>query len=258
MKVLVCVKQVPDSECPVKIDSDTGWIRIDDITEFKMNRLDEFAVEEALLIKEAFPDVRIDAITVGPGRSVEVIKRAIGMGADQGIHIITDFEDYQSSLQISNWISEHARDKNYDLILTGTMSEDNMQGQVGTMLAARLGLPCATSVISSVIATDQKSVYVEREMESGNRDTLVLNLPAVLTIQSGINSPRYPSLSNLLRAHRQELQTIRANDLALPTSREDLVQIVYPQKSRAGLVLQGSQEVKAAQLLEILHQRSLL
>ena len=258
MKVMVCVKQVPDSECPIKIDDDTGWIRMDDITEFKMNRLDEFAVEEALLIKEAFPNVRIDAITVGPGRSVDVIKRAIGMGADQGIHIITEFEDYQSSLQISDWITEHARNKNYDLILTGVMSEDNMQGQVGPMLAARLGLPYATSVISLVIATDKKSVYVEREIESGNRDTLLLNLPAVLTVQSGINTPRYPSLSNLLRANRQELQTIRGTAPVSQTSREDLVQLAYPQKSRAALMLQGPQEAKAAQLLEILHQRSLL
>jgi len=258
MKVLVCIKQVPDSESPIKIDNDTGWIRMDDITEFKMNRLDEFAMEEALLIKETSPGVSIDTITVGPDRSVDVIKRAIGMGADQGIHIITEFEDYQNSLQISAWIAEHARNKNYDLIFTGAMSEDNMQGQVGPMLAARLGLPCATSVISSVIAPDKISVYVEREIESGNRDTWVLNLPAVLTVQSGINSPRYPSLSNLLRANRQELKTIRTNDLALHASREDLVQIVYPQKSRAGLMLQGPQEAKATQLLEILHQRSLL
>lgn len=258
MKVLVCIKQVPDSESPIKIDNDTGWIRMDDITEFKMNRLDEFAMEEALLIKETSPGVSIDTITVGPDRSVDVIKRAIGMGADQGIHVITEFEDYQNSFQISDWIAEHAWNKNYDLILTGAMSEDNMQGQVGPMLAARLGLPCATSVISSVIAPDKNSVYVEREIESGNRDAWVLILPAVLTIQSGINSPRYPSLSNLLRANRQELKTIRANDLALPAPREDLVQIVYPQKSRAGLMLQGPQEAKATQLLEILHQRSLL
>ena len=258
MKILVCVKQVPDSESPIKIDNDSGWIRMDEITEFKMNRLDEFALEEALVIKEASQNVSIDAITVGPGRSVEVIKRAIGMGADRGIHIFTEFEGYQNSLQISNGIAEFVRDRNYDLILTGAMSEDNMQGLVGPMLASRLGLPWATSVISLKLATDKNSVYVEREIEGGNRDTVVLNLPAVLTVQSGINSPRYPSLSNLLRANRQELKTIRAKDLAVQASREDLIEIVYPQKSRAGQVLQGSQEAKAAQLLEILYQKSLL
>lgn len=223
-----------------------------------MNRLDEFAVEEAVLIKAAFPHSSIDAVTVGPDRSADVIRRSIGMGADSGVHIVMQSEKYQSSFETAGQIAEYARDRHYDLILTGAMSEDNMQGQVGPMIAGRLGQPWATSVIFEKIAADGKTVYVEREIEGGCRDTLELQLPAVLTIQSGINSPRYPSLSNLLRANRTELYKIEAGDPAQGSSSEMIDRIVYPQKTRAGEILKGTGEEKAAQLVRILRERALL
>ena len=258
MKILVCVKQVPEAESPITIDDNSGWIQTDTITEFKMNRLDEFAVEEALLIKETIPDTAIDIIAVGPDRCDEVVRRAIGMGADSGAFIQTASDGYQSPFQVASWIAEFAHKKKYDLILTGTMSEDDMQGQVGPMLAARLGLPWATSVIFEKIAPDRKTIYVEREIEGGNRDTLELKLPAVITIQSGINTPRWPSLSNLLRANSQELEKISINDLTKHPEMEVLVAVVYPQKNRAGMVLSGSLQEKAGRLLTIFREKSLL
>jgi electron transfer flavoprotein beta subunit len=257
MKILVCVKQVPESESPIRPDH-CGWVQMDAISEYKMNRLDEFAVEEALLIKQAHPLTGIDVITVGPNRSAAALRRAIGMGADEGIHLITQSEGYQSSFETAAWIADYARSINYDLIFTGAISEDNLQGQVGPMLAARLALPWATSVICARIAPDQKSIYVERDIEGGNRDTLEIQLPAVLTVQSGINSPRYPSLSNLLRANKQALKTIHAGDLKKHPLQDDLVEVVYPQKSRAGMVLRGSPQEQAVRLLTILRERALL
>ena len=257
MKILVCVKQVPESESVIRPDH-CGWVQTDLISEYRMNRLDEFAVEEALLIKRAHPSSSIDIITVGPDRSAAVIRRALGMGADEGIHIVTESEGYLSSFEIAAWIAGYAQGKNYDLILTGAMSEDNLQGQVGPMLAARLDFPWATSVILIHIAAEKKSIDVEREIEGGNRAIVEIQLPAVLTVQSGINSPRYPSLSNLLRANKQALKTIHAGNLTHPTSFEDLVGVVIPKKSRAGKVLQGSSQEKAARLLTILHEKALL
>jgi electron transfer flavoprotein beta subunit len=257
MKILVCVKQVPESESPILIDP-AGWIQRDAVTDFKINRLDEFAVEAALLLKQTHPNAGIDVITAGPDRSAAAIRRALGMGADEGIHIVTASEGYLGSFEIAAWIAEYAQGKNYDLILTGAMSEDNLQGQVGPMLAARLDFPWATSVILLNIAADQNSAYVEREIEGGNRDIVEIQLPAVLTVQSGINSPRYPSLSNLLRANKQDLKTIHAGDLSHAPSHEDLVEVVYPKKSRAGEVLQGSPQEKAARLLTIFHEKALL
>lgn len=258
MKILVCVKQVPETESAILIDDAGKWIQMDHISDFKMNRLDEYAVEEAVRLKEAFSDTIIDIISVGPDRSADAIRRAMGMGADHGIHIRAELEAYLSSFTTSSWIAEQARNRNYALILAGAMSEDNMQGQVGPMIAARLDLPWATAVILEKMAPDKKRIYVEREIEGGHRDACELRLPAVLTIQSGINTPRYPSLSNLLRANRQEPAKIQAGDLAKITAPEALVRMVYPQKTRDGLVLEGSEPEKATQLIRILRERALL
>ena len=258
MKILVCVKQVPDSEIPIAIDDSTGWIQKDAITEFKMNRLDDYAVEEALLIKESIADSRIDIITVGPDRCEDVVRRAVGMGADCGVHIQTASDGYQSPFEIAAAIADFAGSKNYDLVLTGAMSEDSMQGQVGPMLAARLGFSWATSVIFEKIASDRNTIYVEREIEGGHRDTLELKLPALITLQSGINTPRWPSLSNLLRANSQKLEKISISESTKTRQMEQLAELVYPQKRRAGLVLSGSLQEKATRLLTIFHEKTLL
>jgi electron transfer flavoprotein beta subunit len=258
MKILVCVKQVPESESPILIADGQVRIQSDAIDDYKMNRLDEFGVEEAVLIKEAFPGTQIDVLSVGPDRTIEAVKRSIGMGADAGIHIDTESEQHHSSLEIAAWIAEYARGRAYDLILTGAMSEDNMQGQVGPMLAKLLNLPCATAVIFERIGPAGKTIYVEREIEGGRRDTLELPLPAVLTIQSGINVPRYPSLSNLLRANKQKLERAKAKDLVRPAPRENLAKMVYPHQTRSGTVLKGTEKEKATQLIRILREKALL
>lgn len=258
MKILVCIKQVCDSESPIQIDDQARWIQTDAITGHKMNRLDEFAVEEAVLLKEAYPGTNIDAVSVGPDRSADVIKRAIGMGADHGVHIITESEGYINPFTIASSIADYARDKNYTLIFAGVMSEDQMQGQVGPMIAACLSLPWATAVIRQQMVPHNKSVYVEREIEGGSRDTLQLELPAVLTIQSGINTPRYPSLSNLLRANKQALETFQVVDSVQAELRENVVRVTYPEKSRTGTFLTGTQQEKATRLLKLLRKRALL
>ena len=223
-----------------------------------MNRLDEFAVEAAVRIKEAFSAVTIHAMTVGPERCAEVIRRSMGMGADEGIRIACSGESYRSSADVAALIAEWAQNRHYRLILTGAMSEDNMQGQVGPMIAARLGLPWATAVVYEKMMPDLKSVYVEREIDGGSRDMLELKLPAVLSLQSGINRPRYPSLSNLLRANQQDLITIKAEDLSVSPCLQSLVAVSYPKKIRAGNVLSGTGAQKAAELVSILRSRALL
>ncbi len=258
MKILVCIKQVGESESPIQIDEHARWIQTDAITGYKMNRFDEFAVEEAVLLKETYPGTIIDAITLGPVRSAEVIKRAIGMGVDHGVHLVTESEDYINPFTIASRIADYARNKPYTLILAGVMSEDQMQGQVGPMIAACLSLPWATAVIRQQMAPDKTSVLAEREIEGGGRDTLELQLPAVLTIQSGINRPRYPSLSNLLRANRQKLETVGADGSAQPNLRENIVRLTYPAKSRCGIYLTGNQQEKASRLLNLLRQRAML
>lgn len=258
MKILVCVKQVPESDAAVKIDYSGYWIHTDDSASFRMNRVDECAVEEALLIKETFPNTSVDVVSVGPPRAAIVIRRALGMGADHGIHIVSEQVGYVSPFVTASWIASCAKKNNYDLILAGVMAEDDMQGQVGQMIAEFLSLPCATSTIFERLSPHKGTVYVEREIEGGIRDTLELSLPSVLTIQSGINMPRYPSLSNLLRAKKEKLEAIDTKSMEQPDPRQRVVRVEYPKKSRSGVVLGGTQEEKATQLLEVLRERSLI
>ena len=254
MKILVCVKQVPETEASIVIDTTNKGIQRDLINEWKMNRYDEAAVEEALQIKDAFPDTTIDIISVGPPRSEIAIKRAIGMGADSGIHIVTDNEDYLDPFAVASWIAAYAR--NYDLILAGVMSEDVMQGLVGPLIAENLVLPCATAVIYEELWPEKNRVYIEREIEGGFREQLELNLPAVLTVLTGINQPRYPSLSNLRRANKTELATVVAAKLEHPAERLEVIRLAYPRKMRDGLFLKGSQKEKVEQLLQLLEEKS--
>ncbi|NQU65797.1 MAG: electron transfer flavoprotein subunit beta/FixA family protein, partial [SAR324 cluster bacterium] len=238
MKILVCVKQVAefDVDAEIKLDESCQGIVTDHLTAFRMNRFDEYAVEEALLVQKIFPDVTIDALTVGPADASAVIKRAMGMGANHGIHILTPEAPLFSAGQVAQWISMVVTSKNYDLILTGVMSEDQMQGQVGPMLAEYLDIPCATSVISETPVPENRMVNVEREIEGGFRDILELKLPAVLTIQSGINLPRYPSLSNVMRAKRAKLEIIESDSLGLNET-TTVTTLDYPGKTRAAEVL---------------------
>ena len=258
MKILVCIKQVPDPEMPVRVDERGRVARPEGDPKYWMNHADEFAVEEAILIKEAGFGKTVEALTVGPGHATQVLERAMGMGADNGVHILLQEKDFLSPLNIASYIAAYALNKDYDLILTGVMGEDHMQGQVGAMLAELLGFPCATSVIFEKIRDEREAVYVEREIEGGFRSALELDLPAVLTVQTGINKPRYPTLSNLLRAKKQKALVVESHILGATEDRERVVRACYPDKSRVGLMLEGSGKNKAKRLLEILEKEALI
>ncbi len=258
MKILVCVKQVHDTESPLEIDGDRRWVRDDGPIAFRMNRYDEFALEEAVLIRESLGDVTVDAISAGPPRFSSTLKKSLEKGAANGIHIIYEAGGYCPPSLTAALIADYARDKSYDLILCGVMAEDDMQCQVGPLIAARLGLPCAVSVVNEAIGPDRKTVTVECELEGGINERIELPLPCLLAIQSGINRPRYPSLSNVLRAKEQKLVTIPADPGLLTQAPEKPVTVTYPEKGSTGVVISGTREEKAEQLLAILHERSLL
>ncbi|RLB93772.1 MAG: hypothetical protein DRH26_03030 [Deltaproteobacteria bacterium] len=245
MKILVCIKQVGD-------DGD-------------MNRFDAHALEEALFIKEhsdnTMPEpVSVDIVTAGPSTAEKIIRRAFGMGADRGFHIVTENSDYISSFVTAFGLSAVAKKTSYDLILTGIMSEDMMAGQTGPMMAKILNLPCATGVIKIFLPLTGKTIKVEREMENGFRDGLVILLPAVLTIQAGINTPRYPCLSNMLSANRKQILSLSSEDLFLEPirARESCIGMEDPEKARTGRVLEGSVADKAAQLFSFLREKNLI
>jgi len=251
MKILVCIKQVPEID-PI------GAVEPEDVGTFRMNHFDECAVEEALLIREANDGTKVAVITVGPDRTVDVLKRAVGMGADHAIHLSCDAKEDQDPLHTASLIARYAGKNEYDLILAGVMSEDLMRGQVGPMTAALLHRPLVTGVICLTVSSDHRSAVVERETEGGVREILKVRLPALFTLQTGINQPRYPALSSLLRANRTPPETIPVKDSDAPSARQFTVGTTVPQKQRQGRVLEGTAEQKAGELVTVLREKGLL
>ena len=258
MRILVCVKQVPDTESPVEIDDAALWIRENNRIAFRMNRYDEYALEEAVLIREALGDVTVDAISVGPARAAAVLKKSLEKGAANAVHIVRETPGYCPPSVTASLIANYARVNSYDLVFTGVMAEDDMQCQVGPLVAAGLDIPCAVSVVKETLDPGNRTVTVECELEGGAAETVSLPLPCLLAIQSGINRPRYPSLSNVLRAKEQELVRIAPGGKSAALRVEKAISLVYPVKSSRGTVIEGSTEEKAEKLLALLHEKSLL
>jgi len=258
MKILVCAKQVPELE-GIAVHSDTeGMAVLENFGRFAMNRFDEFAVEQAVRIKESLEGVQVHAITVGPLQASQVLKRAVGVGCDEGIHLLTATDADPGSQAVAAWISEFAGSVEYDLVLCGAMSEDAMAGQVGPMAAALMDLPYATQVIGMDLASDLTQVTVEREIEGGAREMVNLSLPALLALQPGINRPRYPSLSNLLRANQKVFNTIATESLTSVRNPVDCLGLVLPKHSRAAQVITGSALEKASKVAAILKAKALI
>ena len=258
MKILVCIKQVICSEIPLAVRPDGKWLQEDDHTEFRMNRFDDYALEEALRIKETRPDVSIDVLSVGPDRVKDVIKKGLSKGADNGVHVFSPEQGYLAPQSVARLIADWAGSRSYDLILTGVMAEDDMQCQVGPMTAALLALPCAVSVIKEKLDPEQGCMTVHCEMENGKVEVAEIILPAVLTIQSGINRPRYPSLSNIMRANKQDLIVADGSLSGTKPDTTELIALAYPEKSSKIKLIDGTAEEKAGQLLDIFYTKSLL
>lgn len=256
MKILVCIKQVPDSFDTLAIDEQSCWIIHKPSTVFRMNRYDEFALEEALTIREHFPGTSVHALSVGQERVSSTIRRALEMGADHGIHILYSPKAYPSPFITASLIASYARTNGYDLILTGVMSEDIMACQTGQLIAALLNVPCATSVISMEFLPGENSLEVDREIEGGARLSVSMEMPCVLTIQSGINTPRYPTLSNVMRARTQKQELIRAEELCHMEKHEECIGIRPPDSASMGTFINGTPGEKAHELIRILREKA--
>ncbi len=255
MKILVCIKQVPDIESNPEIRCDSLWIKEDNIA-FRMNRYDEYALEEALLIKETIPGTTLDVITAGPERASSVLIKGLEKGADNAVMIICErypLSSYETALLISNYAS----DNNYDIIFAGVMSEDAMQCTTGPMIASLLSIPCVVSSVKTSVDYEEKIITVESELEGGIIETVTLSIPCLITVQTGINQPRYPSLSGKMRAKGLKPSVIDGEYLKSGFNKSDY-KLGYPDSNVNGVTITGTSEEKAVKLLEILHERGLL
>src|SRR6266853_328949 len=207
MKIVVCIKQVPAKDAPLAIAGD--WIRETDIG-FEMNEPDSFALEEALRLKEKHTG-EVIAVSMGPERVKQTIKEALAKGADRGVHIADDKAYALDPLGAAKSLAAAIEREKPDLVLTGLQSDDHGFGQTGVLLADRLGLPDATLIMQIGVEGDR--LRVKRELEAGWFQWVELPLPAVLTIQSGINKVRYASLKGIMAAKKKEIATIQRASL---------------------------------------------
>jgi electron transfer flavoprotein beta subunit len=251
MKIAVCIKHVPARDSRLRIAPDEHWVEERDLS-WEINEPDTYALEEALRLKEKHGGEAL-VVTAGPERAAEALKRTLAMGADRAIHLVDDAFTAADALVTARVLAEALRPESPDLVLAGVQSDDKGYAATGVMLAELLGLPHST-LIMEVEVVDGR-LRVKREMESGWFERLELPLPALLTIQSGINQVRYATLKGIMGAKKKELRQIRqpgfggiaAEGFASKTTLEGLR---FPSKEARAEVFEGDPRAAAAQLWE--------
>jgi len=212
MEILVCVKRVPDTaENEIEVNSDGTDIERDDLV-YSVNEWDNYAVEEAIQIKDNVGG-SVTVVSVGDEESEEVVRREMAMGADNGILLSDDAFEGSDGKGIASLLKGAVEKGSYDLILTGAQADDGA-AQVGGMLAAMLDLPYA-SLVNKVEIVDDKKIKVGREIEGGNQEMNEIDLPCVLSIQTGINEPRYVGIRGIRKVASVEIPVHGAGDLGV-------------------------------------------
>ena len=245
VNIIVCIKQVPAKDAPLAIAG--NWIKETDIG-FEMNEPDSYALEEALRLKEKHGG-EVIALSLGPERVKQTIKEALAKGADRGIHIADDNFAQLDPLNSAKVLAAAIGKEKYDLVLTGLQSDDHGFGQTGALLAALLNLPHAT-IIMQIEVQDGK-MKLKRELEAGWFQHIECPLPAVLSIQSGINKVRYATLKGIMAAKKKEIATVQRASLGVPDAPTQHVERIYvPHKAKQTEFITGQPKEIAAKLIE--------
>src|SRR5512146_70552 len=253
MKILVCMKQVPQKDAPLKLDETGAWIRED--VSYEVNEPDAYALEEALRQKEKHGG-EVVVITAGPARAQQVLREALAKGADRAIHLEDPACVGLDAINTARAFAAAIKDEPFDLIFTGLQSDDYGFAQTGVILAELLGWPHAT-IIMQVEKADGR-IKVKRELEAGYFQFVEMPLPAVLTIQSGINKLRYATLIGIKQAKNKPLRKVALAEVqgALGSNLLKLERLYVPQKTKNTEVLQGSAGEIAKKLAEKLRNEA--
>jgi electron transfer flavoprotein beta subunit len=256
MEILVCVKRVPDTaENEIEVNSSGSDIERDDLV-YSVNEWDNYAVEEAIQIRDKIGG-SVTVVTVGDEEAEEVLRREMAMGADAGIHLCDDAFEGSDGKGIATILKAAIEKGNYDLILTGALA-DGGAGQVGGMLAAMLDLPYA-SVVNSIEPLDDTKLKVGREIEGGNQEVNEIELPCVLSIQTGINEPRYVGIRGIRKVASLDIPVQSAADLALDAdsigadgAAVKRLDYYVPALGEGAEILEGSTEEIVDKLIDLL------
>jgi electron transfer flavoprotein beta subunit len=239
-------------ESKFRIGTDGLWYERSDLA-WRMNEYDEYSVEQAVQLKEQ-TGADLSVLCIGPDQVKETMKKALAMGCDRGVHIVDDNSQLKDPFEIASMIAEFAGDKNFDLIFTGMQSQDRGSAQVGVMVAELLSVPAVTTIVD--FAFSGGKITVKRELEGGVKAKVETTLPALVTCQLGLNTPRYPTLPNIMKAKKKELLTIAAGDLRQTGALQETVKIEFPQKKIGGLFLEGEVADIADRLIRILKEKT--
>jgi electron transfer flavoprotein beta subunit len=262
MKITCCIKAVPDSASRLVINETKTWIKDNDLT-FVASEADNYALEEALRLKEKHGG-EVIVISMGGEEAARVLRSGLAMGADRAIHLMDAKFKGSDEFTIAATISKAIqKDGGADLVLAGVQSDDLGTGMTGTMIAEFLGVPHATVVVGVEAPDGAKSIKARRELEGGINETVEVPLPALLTIQFGINQPRYASLKGIMAAKKKEFKVWTAAELELSDnevgkagSMYDVSQVLVPERKSKVEILSGTPEEAAAKLVEKLRKEA--
>ena len=259
MDIVVCVKRVPlTEEVDLVIDEQRKGIKKDQLA-FVLNDWDNYAIEEAILLKEKHGGA-VTAITVGNEDDEEVLRRCLAMGADRAIRIDVDDMGRFDSYGISKILSLVVKDLPFDLVFTGVLADDDYSGMVGIMMAEHLKINHANAVIA--IEIEDGKARTTSELEGGLSEVSLIELPALLTIQTGINEPRYVSILGIRKAAKKELKVMDLSDLGISDeelSPRTIIEEVYlPPETEGAQILTGDADKIASDFLEILTKKGVM
>lgn len=255
MNIVVCVKQVPDTEAPIRIKPDGSGI--DELgLNLVMNYYDEHATEAGLRLKEQFGG-SVTLIGVGPERTKEALRTGLAMGADEAV-LVSPALAGGDHLGTARILAAVIKTLPHDLVICGKLSTDDNAAIVGPALAELLGLPQATAIAHLEVEASGTTAVVHREVEGGV-EVLEVPLPALLTVERSLNEPRYPSLPGIMKAKRKEIRTMSLADMGLEVSSVDgaaaksaLTKLVPPPKRQAGRVVEADAEKAVAEIVAFL------
>lgn len=252
MKILVLLKQTFDTE--EKIVLTNGKI-CEDGVKFVINPYDEYAVEEAVSIKEKHGG-EVTVVTVGPSRAETALRTALAVGADRAV-IVDDESVFGDEYMISKVLASVAKRDTYDLIICGQMAVDDGAAQVGPRLAEEMGIPHISSITNMVI--ENGKVRVEKDVE-GDTEIIEAEMPVLVSAQQGLNEPRYPALPGIMKAKKKAIERIKVADLSLNiqeiVSKTEVVDQYLPREKSAGKILEGELPQQVSELVEMLRKEA--
>lgn len=248
MKILVCMKQVPQKDAPLKLNAGGTWIRED--VSYEVNEPDAYALEEALRQKEKNGG-EVVVITAGPARAQQVLREALAKGADRAIHLEDDAFVSFDAFNMAQALAAVIKSEPFDLIFTGLQSDDYGYAQTGVILAELLGIPHATIIMQ--IESVSGGIRVKRELEAGYFQFVEVPLPAVLTIQSGINKLRYATLLGIKQAKNKPLRKVSLSEVqsaGVAGNLQKIERLYIPQKTKNTEFIQGTPAEAARTIVE--------